>query len=110
MHTENDVDGDMLIQLTEEQNAADLKELCPVLKHRLQLRSWVKMASTQPTAPSPQHCEMLQPTAPSPQHCEFLQPTAAGPQCCEILGASASVGTVHSHEVNMQQEGKTPQA
>lgn len=41
-------DGVMLIQLIEEQNAADLKELRPILKYRLQLRS----KDGQPTADS----------------------------------------------------------
>lgn len=76
IYAECDVDGVMLIQLVEEQNAADLKELCPILKYRLQLRSWVKMASPQLTAPSPQHCE--------------------------ILGTSDSAGS--SHEVNMHDD------
>ena len=40
-----DIDGDTLIKLVEEQNTADFKEVCPVLKNRVQLQSLLKAGS-----------------------------------------------------------------
>ena len=40
-----DIDGDTLIKLVEEQNTADFKEVCPVLKNSVQLRSLLKAGS-----------------------------------------------------------------
>ena len=38
MHSDADVDGDTLVELTEEQSAADFKDICPAIKQRVM--SW----------------------------------------------------------------------
>ena len=38
MHADADVDGDTLVELTEEHNAADFKDICPAIKQRVMLR------------------------------------------------------------------------
>lgn len=38
MHADADVDGDTLVELTEQHNAADFKDICPAVKQRVMLR------------------------------------------------------------------------
>ena len=45
VHADNELDGEMLLELVADHNAADFKEICPVLRYRLKVRSIVKKAT-----------------------------------------------------------------